>query len=233
MKKSRLLPYVLAFWATLAGSAAADGPVVVELYTSQGCSSCPPADKILAELAGRDDIIALALHVDYWDYIGWKDIFAKPAFTKRQRAYARAAGGGTIYTPQMIVGGKDHVIGTKPMQLADRIAQHEATPDPVQVSLSRRGGVLGIAAKAKGRVPSGMTVQVVTFTPKATVQIKRGENAGRTLSYHNIVRDWITVGSWDGRGDYRAEVRVPSDMPVAVLIQTDGAGPILGAAKTR
>ncbi|WP_413717094.1 DUF1223 domain-containing protein [Silicimonas sp. MF1-12-2] len=231
--RSRLLTLVAAAWTALGGAAAADGPVVVELFTSQGCSSCPPADKILAEIAERDDIIALALHVDYWDYIGWKDLFAKPAFTLRQRAYAHAAGERSIYTPQMIVGGVDHVVGTKPMKLAERIAAHADAADAVSVRLSRSGDRVSIEARAEGRVPTGMVVQLVTYTPKATVEIGRGENAGRRLSYHNIVRDWVEVGTWDGRGVFKSDVRVSADMPVAVLVQARDAGPILGAAKTR
>ena len=231
--RSRLLSYVAAAWAVLGGAAAADGPVVVELFTSQGCSSCPPADKILAEIANRDDIIALALHVDYWDYIGWKDSFANPAFTERQRAYAHAAGARSIYTPQMIVGGRDHGVGTKPMKLAEFINVHAEAPDAVSVELSRAGDRVTIEARATAAVSSGMVVQLVTYTPTATVEIKRGENAGRTLAYHNIVRDWIEVGKWDGRGTFRAEARVPGGMPVAVLVQARDAGPILGAAKSR
>lgn len=230
---SRLLSFVAAAWVALGGAAVADGPVVVELFTSQGCSSCPPADKILAEIADRDDVIALALHVDYWDYIGWKDIFADPAFTKRQRAYAQAAGARSIYTPQMVVGGRDHVVGTKPMKLAEFINAHAKAPDPVSVEVSRAGDSVTIEARATGSVPSGMVVQLVTYTPTATVEIKRGENAGRTLSYHNIVRDWIEIGKWDGRGTFRAEARVSGGTPVAVLVQARDAGPILGAAKAR
>ena len=118
----RALALAIGFLASFIGAAAAaDRPVVVELYTSQGCSSCPPADAILAELADREDVIALAFHVDYWDYIGWKDIFADPANTLRQRNYARVAGARSVYTPQMIVDGQDHVVGTKPMKLAEHI----------------------------------------------------------------------------------------------------------------
>jgi len=102
---------------TPAGQANADGPVVVELFTSQGCSSCPPADKILGELAKRDDVIALSLHVDYWDYLGWKDDFASPAHTARQQGYATALGERMMFTPQMIIGGTDSVVGSRAMEL--------------------------------------------------------------------------------------------------------------------
>jgi hypothetical protein len=230
---TRIAIWTVALWASIAAVAHADGPVVVELFTSQGCSSCPPADRILGEIAQRDDVIALGLHVDYWDYIGWKDKFANPAFTKRQRAYARAAGERSVYTPQMIVGGKDHLIGTKPMQLADLLQAHAAIPKPVEVSLSRGGGRVTIVAKSRNGAVQGALVQLVTYTPRASVAIGRGENAGKTLEYHNIVREWVDVGTWDGRTDFRATVRVPDNTPVAVLVQSRGTGPILGAARLR
>lgn len=231
--RTRLMSCFVALGVAMGGDAVAGEPVVVELFTSQGCSSCPPADKILAEMAERDDIIALALHVDYWDYIGWKDIFAKPAFTKRQRAYAHAAGERSIYTPQIIIGGRDHVIGTKAMEVARQLDAHADQPDPVDVTLKRSGDRVEISVRALTRVPAGLVVQLVTYTPHASVHIKRGENAGKTLEYHNIVRDWITVGTWDGRTEYRANVQVPSGTPVAVLVQEKSAGAILGADKLR
>ena len=136
-----------------AGAARAESPVMVELFTSQGCSSCPPADALLAELADRDDVIAMALHVDYWDYIGWKDKFADPAFTKRQKLYAYAAGTRTIYTPQMIVNGREHVVGSKPMKLADLIERHKRTTQTAQVALDRRGDTVSIRVTAKAGPP--------------------------------------------------------------------------------
>ena len=229
--RMRILGIVAAWMTAFGGGAAAAGPVVVELFTSQGCSSCPPADKILGQIADRDDVIALAMHVDYWDYIGWVDSFASPEFTKRQRAYARAAGTRTIYTPQMVVGGVDNVVGTKAMKLAERIRAHASAPDVVGVRLRRDGDKIRIDASALGRVPSGMIVQLVTFTPKATVKVRRGENAGKTLTYHNIVRDLVVIGSWNGRSGYSRSVRVPAGASVAVLVQEKNAGRILGAAK--
>ena len=145
---THLSKMVAAAWMALAGVAAAGEAVVVELFTSQGCSSCPPADRILGELAERDDVIALALHVDYWDYLGWKDEFASPQYTKRQRAYARAAGERTIYTPQMVIGGQDHVIGSRPMKVSQAIQKHIAKAQPVRVQLKRNGDTLTIVARA-------------------------------------------------------------------------------------
>ena len=230
----RLLIWCSAVWMALASFASAQEPVVVELFTSQGCSSCPPADKIVAELSERDDIIALALHVDYWDYIGWKDEFADPAHTIRQRGYSRAAGKRSIYTPQVVVGGVDHVVGSNPMKLLDTIAAHRSQAKPAKVTLGRDGDRVSVSIRASGTMPSsGAVVQVATVTPMATVDIRRGENAGRTLKYHNIVRKLVQIGEWNGRGTYRASVKVPDGVRVVVLVQSSASGPILGAAQLR
>lgn len=208
-------------------------PVVVELFTSQGCSSCPPADALLTELAKRDDVIALALHVDYWDYIGWKDTLANPAFTKRQKGYAYAAGQRTVYTPQMIVGGKDHVVGYKPMRLAELIEDHHDKHDEMQVSLTRiTGGVL-ITADAVARARGDMVVQLFRYTPEEIVEIRRGENAGKTITYSNIVTEWRELGMWDGAEPLSMRADVAGDAPVVVVVQEPMQGPILAAARLR
>jgi hypothetical protein len=229
MKKLAICAAVL--WAAVSAPAAAESPIVVELFTSQGCSSCPPADKVLGQIADRDDVIAIALHVDYWDYLGWKDDFADPSFTQRQRAYARAKGKRTVYTPQMIVGGVDHIVGTRSMELADLIQKHRAAPSPVQVTLQRDGDRVRILAV--GNVGDGAVVHILTYTPRSTVKVRRGENAGRTLEYHNTVNKIVDVGEWNGASDYRAAVKMPNGVPVVVLVQQKGAGPILGAARLR
>ena len=229
----RFLTAIAALLTSATIAVADDNVVVVELYTSQGCSSCPPADNLLGQIADRDDIIALALHVDYWDYIGWKDDFADPAHTSRQRAYARAKGSKMIYTPQMIIQGEAHVIGNKPMDVADAVNGYARRTSPVDVDLSRSGSTLTVRASGEGRLPSDMAVHVVTFTPKATRDIRAGENRGRKLTYHNIVEDWRTVGSWSGSGTYQESIRVASNQPVAVIFQAPRNGPILGAAQLR
>jgi hypothetical protein len=122
----------------LAQEAQADGPVVVELFTSQGCAACPPADAMMQDLAAREDVIALSLHVDYWNYLGWEDTFSQAVFTDRQYGYGRAAGSTVVYTPQLIVGGQDRVMGARAMELADRIAAHRAAPDPVALECRSR-----------------------------------------------------------------------------------------------
>lgn len=214
----------------LGGTATAEtSPVVVELFTSQGCSSCPPADEILHELAKRDDVIALALHVDYWDYIGWADSFASPAFTERQHGYARAAGERTVYTPQFIIGGTDHVIGAKPMRVMDMIRVHEEAPARVALTVRLDGAGVVIEARAEAAEP--MIVQLVHYMPEQTVEILRGENHGRTLSYSNIVTTWDVIASWDGAAPLRMMAAIDSTEPAVIIVQEAGQGAILAAAR--
>jgi hypothetical protein len=230
------LAAVLALGTVRAGaeqSAVQMRAVVVELYTSQGCSSCPPADAMMHHLARRDEVIALALHVDYWDYIGWADIFAQPAFTKRQKAYARAAGKRMVYTPQIIVGGRDFVVGNEPMEVTDAIAAHARLPEQVALRLTRVGDRLRIEAAALGPLPSEMVVQLVRYLPEETVEITRGENAGRRLTYTNIVTDWTEVARWSGAAPLELDVPAPGSAPAAVIVQTAGFGPVIAAAALR
>lgn len=226
----------LAAFATLLAFATpvvADGPVVIELYTSQGCSSCPPADEMLHELAKRSDVIPLALHVDYWDYIGWADSFAHPAHTRRQQSYARVAGARSIYTPQMIIGGVDHVIGAKPMEVANLIQTHRSTPNGTQVSLNRNGDQLRITGQTSRALRAGTVVQVVRFSPQETVNIRSGENAGKALSYANIVTQWRNVGEWSGVGNLDITVNISGTAPVVVIVQEPGPGPVMASAVLR
>lgn len=217
----------------LAAPALADmSPVVVELFTSQGCSSCPPADAMLTELAARDDVIALALHVDYWDYIGWKDVFAQPAHTLRQQDYARATGDTTIYTPQFVVAGKDFVVGARGMAVVDLIAEHRGHENPVAVALDWSGDTLTVDAEFEA-VPAdgGYVVQLVRILPEQTVDIVRGENAGKTIVYSNVVQSIDVLGAWDGASPVSYEADVTDAEQVAVIVQLGTNGPVVGAAK--
>jgi hypothetical protein len=222
----------VALWIG-AGPALADRLVVVELFTSQGCSSCPPADALLTRLAARDDVLALALHVDYWDYIGWADIFASPAFTARQKAYARASGSRTIYTPQIIVGGRDHLVGTREMELGELLEAHGSQPKTVALSATRAGGGVVIRASAPEPLPRPVLVQLVRFMPEQTVEILRGENEGRTVTYSNIVTDWRELGRWAGDGPLDITAEMPGDDRAAVILQEEGPGPVVAAAFVR
>lgn len=232
----RLVQAIVALWVAMAAIAhGGERAVVVELYTSQGCSSCPPADDLLAKLARKDDVIALALHVDYWDYIGWKDGFADPAFTERQRAYARAANHRSIYTPQMIIQGQDHVIGFKPMEMADFIQKHRASMDAADLNIARDGDRIRVVGTANRPFGRRAVVLLAMVQPKATVSIRAGENRGRTLEYYNIVTSLTEIGKWDGSGRLDKTVRISGSGSgrVAVLVQEPNAGPILAAAQTR
>jgi len=206
-------------------------PVVVELFTSQGCSSCPPADAILEDLASRPDVIALAMHVDYWDYLGWRDSFGSADFTARQQNYATAAGARTIYTPQFVIGGVDHVVGANPMAVMDGIQRLGDGADGLVLTVRQdASGTVTIHAPATHGV-SGLRVQVVTYIPSRTVHIGRGENAGREMTYVNIVDSWLDLGVWDGAEALSRTVSLAPDAHGAVLLQVDGFGPILAARK--
>jgi hypothetical protein len=205
--------------------------VVVELYTSQGCSSCPPADEFLAELARDPMIIPLALHVDYWDYIGWADSFADPKFTTRQKAYARDIGSRTIYTPQLIVGGLDRVEGNAPTEVASLVMKHLMGAQLVSVNVTREGDRLVIRAEAVQPLGQVVKVQLVRYKPEESVEITRGENAGRTVTYHNIVTSWQVVGDWDGAAPLELEASYPKGNPGVVILQVEGPAAILAAAR--
>ncbi|MGR3759673.1 DUF1223 domain-containing protein [Roseobacteraceae bacterium NS-SX3] len=206
--------------------------VVVELFTSQGCSACPPADAMMHRLAGRDDVLPLALHVDYWDYIGWKDKFADPAHTKRQKGYARAAGSNMVYTPQMIVMGQDEVAGAHPMEVADMVGKHLERSPLIALEAARRDGELHVALEPLAELPAGpLLLQLVRYAPLKTVSITRGELAGHTLDYANVVEDWQVVERWDGQGPLQLSVPLEGGLEAAVIVQQGPFGPVLAAAR--
>lgn len=203
--------------------------VVVELFTSQGCSSCPPADEFLRELAKRPDVIPLSVHVDYWDYIGWKDVFGRAEHTARQKAYATFAGRRSIYTPQMVVGGVHDVVGTHPKDVEDLIRRHRALPQLIELDADRAAGTLRIVAKAQAAFAPPLEVQVVQFMRQGHVEITRGENAGRMLDYANVVTGWSKIGSWDGKSPLQVTAPVAADQSAVVILQRPGPGKIEAA----
>ena len=204
--------------------------VVVELYTSQGCSSCPPADAYLEELSQEPGVIALALHVDYWDYLGWKDSFSNAKFTARQKEYAHAAASNTIYTPQMIVAGTDRVEGSNPQKVAGDIRRHQSAEPQVVLQLTRSNGSVVINAVARSALSGPVTVQLVRYIPTANVDILHGENAGHTITYSNIVTSWERIADWPGTDDLNLSVPVQGKNPVVVILQQQGPGMILAAS---
>lgn len=220
--------------AVASAALAENRPVVVELFTSQGCSSCPPADAFLHELSKREDVIALALHVDYWDYIGWKDSFAQPAFTQRQKAYARAAGSRSVYTPQMIIAGQDHVVGTHEEDANTLILRHATVQTGVELALDRdAAGQIVIRAEAGQGVNGPLVVHLVRYSPSQRVEITRGENAGRLMDYANVVTEWTTLAEWDIAAPLQLTAGAAGDQPAVVILQRKGAGAILAAARLR
>jgi hypothetical protein len=183
-------------------SAQAEPRAVIELFTSQGCSSCPPADQLLGELTSDASLIVVSVPVDYWDYLGWKDTLADPHNTARQKAYAHARGDGQVYTPQVVVNGTLHALGS------DKAAIELA------IAASRKNGAMSLLPTltvGEGRlnvtVPdlvdarAGGEVWLVGVVKAATIAIARGENKGRTITYHNVARRWIKLGDWTGKAN--------------------------------
>lgn len=202
-------------------------PVVVELFTSQGCSSCPPADAVLAELADEKDIIALALHVDYWDYLGWADKFADPAFSYRQKQYANAVD-ERRYTPQIVIDGKMRVVGSQTLKVSEAIMKAAKDSRPVVIRHERKGNAVQVRLAAV-KLTTPQMVQLFRVNPGETVQIDRGENAGKAVHYVNIVRQIKTVAQWDGRDDLTLRMTLPNTDRFAIVSQDQGLGPVRGA----
>jgi hypothetical protein len=213
-------------------AAGQEAPVVVELFTSEGCSSCPPADAFLGELTKRPAIIPLAFHVDYWDYIGWKDPYASPAFTQRQHDYVAALGLHMPYTPQMVVDGRTDVVGSERDDVEAAIGKAGAQAK-LAVAIEKDGAGYRAVIPAAAAPPGGpATVWLALFDSQRETRVARGENGGRTLKEYNIVREWRQIGSWDGRA-----LTLPLPMPkdpggngCAIIVQSGPVGPILGAA---
>jgi hypothetical protein len=230
MRSSR--HHYLVAAALLCGAATVNAqsrPAVVELFTSQGCSSCPPADTYIGELSQRRDVLALTFHVDYWDDLGWRDRFGLPDAVQRQRAYAKVLRLSSVYTPQVVIDGQDNFMGSDVKSIGRALTGNRSG---VAVALALRDGEILIDLDAPRQVaPSD--VLLVAYLRTAVSPIGRGENAGRTLKEFNIVRDFHSLGRWAGqKQQYHARVdSLPRDSTdVAVLVQPLGQAPIIGAA---
>ncbi len=204
------------------------GLAVVELFQSQGCSSCPPANRNVNAIAGRSDILALSFAVTYWDQLGWKDTFAKAEFTRRQRNYARRVNGFDVATPQVMVNGRYGLVGSRESQLAAVIAKAGTLPPGPQIS--RNGNILVVGA---GRATQPASILYVVYDPRSIeVPISAGENTGRTLPHRNIVRGLYDLGEWNGA---RRQVELPAIKDAsyrsAVLLQKGDGGPLIAARK--
>lgn len=236
MKRLASAVALLSLGATGVVAQSAQTPAtVVELFTSQGCSSCPPADKLVGELAEKGNVIVLSLPVDYWDYLGWKDTLALAGHGKRQRAYSQARGDREVYTPQIVVNGSLKVLGS----------DVEAVNAAIETSRQTRAVAVKVAAnvvngRLKVQLPAGdfkgsAQVWLCPVTGEVPVTIPRGENRGKTVSYHNVVRRWVRLGEWNGEAK-TLEVST-QDLPetanaAAILVQSgpaDQPGSIVGA----
>jgi hypothetical protein len=210
--------------------------IVVELYTSQGCNSCPPADRLLGKLAERDDLITLTFNVDYWDYLGWKDTLASPANTERQRHYAAAMRNRTVYTPQMVIGGRQHAVGSDAAAVAAAIeAEQLRSTGAAILRLTHADGRVIVSLAAAPKAGTNATVWLVRYDRRRDVPIERGENAGSKLVYHNVVRDMRPLGHWRGQAMQmdlsRAELAEGGRDGCAIIVQKGPVGPILSAAR--
>ncbi len=212
-------------------------PIVVELFTSQGCSSCPPADELLGELTQNPDIITLSLNVDYWDYLGWRDTLGSPRHTKRQQAYAANLGSRQIYTPQMMINGHLDVVGSRRKKVFETL-EKASTPGPripMTIAESDREIIITVA---EGPMPDQVkkaTVWVFVTSPKVLVPVERGENRGKNITYHNVVRQMIPAGMWEGKA---LRITLPKDglglegeRDCIALLQKGTVGKVIGAVR--
>lgn len=222
--KSAMLASALAIYVVPA-DAGQKQPVVVELFTSQGCSSCPPANANLIELGKRSDVLALSFAVTYWDYLGWKDSFGKPEFTRRQAVYEPPLGERSSFTPQMVINGKTSNVGIHLSEVQALIAAAHPGDGP---SIGLDGGKVTIGA---GSAPSnGADIWLVRYDPKTVeVPVRRGENKGATLPHGHVVHALERLGTWKGGATSFDVASAPKGLRTAVLVQKPQGGPILSA----
>jgi hypothetical protein len=234
---------VCAIIAIIRPALAADPRAVVELFTSQGCSSCPPADKLIGELAKDPSVIALSMPIDYWDYLGWKDTLADSRFSARQKAYSVMRGDRDVYTPQVVVNGSAHVVGSDRTGIEDAIGDTRKTEGvmsvPVSMSVSGKQINVSVAASTKAPTAAHGEVWICSVSKAVPISIGRGENRGREITYHNVVRNLLKVGDWNGTPEHWS---VPLEnisregVDAAVVYVQDGnrdkPGLMLGAAFT-
>ena len=197
-------------------ASAGEPRAVIELFTSQGCSSCPPADKLLGELSRDPTLVTMSLPVDYWDYLGWKDTLALHGHSNRERAYADTRGDREVYTPQVVVNGIVHVLGSDKAAIEQAIAQtrQNAAPLTLPVTLIVADGKVSVNVPAADGEHGSAEVWLCPITGKAQVAIERGENRGHTLAYTNVVRRWVKLGEWNGKAE-------TFSVPVASLPDAD------------
>jgi hypothetical protein len=236
-RRPRLLMLGLVALAARAGapaSAQEAAPVVVELYTSQGCNSCPPADALLGELARQPNIVALGFHVDYWNYLGWHDPFSNKKFTYRQKEYAMSFRQTGVYTPQIVVNGKRGEVGSDKKAVMQAIADARKIKPSVTVLIEKLNGNRLRATVSAAADAKGADIYMALFDRRQATKILRGENEGKTLTNFHVVREWRKLGQYSGE---KAEFAITAASEsgekrsgAAVLVQQGKAGPIIGAA---
>jgi hypothetical protein len=225
-----LLPALAANTATVPDSMnGMDGLTVVELFTSQGCNSCPPADALASELADRPGVLVLSWNVDYWDYLGWKDTLARPENTARQRAYNRALGrGNRVFTPQMVIGGRDQAVGSDRLDVETAIAENTNRTKTVPVHYDPDFVTVDLPEQAR---VSGATISIIHYEFAKTIPIRGGENGGKAITYSHVVMESDPVATWDGDPTTLKIAREKfCDRGNAIIVQQANAGPILLAA---
>jgi hypothetical protein len=216
----------LAALSIASGAQAATPTAVVELFTSQGCSSCPPANDNVRALADRPGVLALSFGVTYWDHLGWKDTFAQPAFTARQVAYEGPLHQEGPFTPQVVVDGRADVVGVRKGEIEGLIARTRLGGGP---TIAIQGRQIVVGSGPAPQRPSD--VWLVRYDPRTVaVPVRAGENDGRTLPHKNVVRQLIRLGAWSGSAERFSAPAAPEGLATAVLVQSPGAGPILAAA---
>jgi hypothetical protein len=225
--------------ATPGCPAHADPRAVIELFTSQGCSSCPPADKLLAEFSADPSLVPITLPIDYWDYLGWKDTLADPRHSARQKAYSHMRGDREVYTPQVVVNGSVHVLGSDKAAIDQAIAQsrQNAAILSLPVTISVADGRLTVSVPDGMAARMGAEVWICGLAKAITVAIGRGENRGKTITYNNVARQWLKLGSWGGKAEtWNVPIRnfdVDGINEAAVMVQSgtiEKPSAILGAA---
>jgi hypothetical protein len=232
MRKAALSLFVLALSGLAASAACAKPPVVVELFTAQGCTSCIKANQLAADLAERDGVLALTYSVDYWDYLGWKDTFAKPGFAERQRAYVKKFALRDVPTPQVVVGGRVQASGAKAEAVEDLVKTAAKAPSnpPDMEFVGKTRVAVGSGPAPRG----GGEVWLVRFDPREQqIAVKRGDNKGQTLVHRNVVRELVRLGAWAGKPKlYRLPAHTDDDLETVIIVQGAKGGRILGVLET-
>jgi hypothetical protein len=234
-RRQALLMGAATLLAPKVAIAAKAHPVLIELFTSQGCSSCPPADALAADLVNDPNNIVLSFNVDYWDYLGWRDTLAKPEYTQRQYDYARSRGDGSVYTPQMIVQGGAHVVGNSKRKVSNEISESQAQSLVVDIDLFVSDQKISVSIPA-AEFQGEATLWLMAVEPRVKQKIERGENSGRDIEYVNVVRNLVPAAMWSGEkyeGTWMRDVVMTKGTTALVaVLQSNKVGKVLGLART-